>query len=266
MSIDWSKRLWLWAHPAGSHTSSPDLFGLSGSSSIHPAEAANYLRIRNLMMVRFAGLPQPPYDAAAADLADLDSVLWSVVGDASTVDGDDEAERVGDLAARYANISGAIMDDFFERPDADGQRQIAGHAPDEIDRIKACLSERAGRPMSLWVVVYGHQLELDIGSHLARCDGVTFWSWTADELAQTRDRLTQLRRLAPGIPIRLGCYLYDYGGKREMSVDAMKAQCDEAEALIQEGVVEGLIFLASCICDLPLPAVTSARDWIAERV
>ena len=65
MTIDWRQRLWLWGHEAGSHTTRPELFGLAAASRITPAEAAHYMGVGNLMMVRFAGLPAPPYDAQA---------------------------------------------------------------------------------------------------------------------------------------------------------------------------------------------------------
>ena len=36
---------------------------------------------------------------------------------------------------------------------------------------------------------------MPIADHLAQCDGITFWSWTAEELPQTRDRLQRLREM-----------------------------------------------------------------------
>jgi len=60
MTIDWQHRLWLWGHQAGSHTTAPDLFGIDGKSCVSPAEAARYLAIPNVIMVRFAGLLTRP--------------------------------------------------------------------------------------------------------------------------------------------------------------------------------------------------------------
>jgi hypothetical protein len=262
MTIDWRHRLWLWGHQAGSHTTTRDLFGIDGHSHVTPAEAARYLEIPNVIMVRFAGLPAPPYQPHALALSDVDRVLWSVVGDAGTLDGADEAHLVADLAARHPHIVGVVMDDFFQRPDTSGQRRLAAHTPEELASMKRDMAQRAGRPLDLWVVVYGHQLELPIADHLSQCDGITLWSWTAEELAQTPERLGRLRELAPHTPILLGCYMWDYGNKREMPLDAMRAQCEAGAALVETGQVEGLIFLASCICDLNLPAVEWTRRWI----
>ena len=75
MTIDWQHRLWLWGHQAGSHTTAPDLFGIDGKSCVSPAEAARYLAIPNVIMVRFAGLPAPPYDTHALALNTVDWVL-----------------------------------------------------------------------------------------------------------------------------------------------------------------------------------------------
>ena len=125
------------------------------------------------------------------------------------------------------------------------------------------MAQRSGRLLDLWAVIYGHQLELPVTEHLAECDCLSFWNWTADELPLTRIRLDQARELAPSARLFLGCYMWDYGKTSGMPLSAMQAQCEEGAALVEEGVVDGLIFLASCICDLELPAVEFVRKWIA---
>ncbi|MBT7862641.1 MAG: hypothetical protein HN712_20165 [Gemmatimonadetes bacterium] len=258
-----SSRLWLWGHPAGAHDGRWEL--PPSSSQITPADAAAYLGIDQMIMVRFAGQPQPPYDPHVEAMRDLRRVVWSVVGDAGTQDAPDEVLTIGDLASRFGNIDGVMMDDFFDRPAEDGAKQLAAHTPDELARMKDLMAARAGRALDLWVVLYGHQLELPVADHLAQCDVITFWSWTAEQLGQTRQRLEQISHMAPTARRVLGCYMYDYGNSREMPVAAMEAQCEEGLELLREGRVDGLIFLASCICDMSLPAVEWTRDWIAAH-
>src|SRR5437762_6522180 len=70
-------KFWLWGHDAGSHN---DGWGLPGPSRITPAEAAFYMGIPNLIMVRYKGRPLLPLDQFAVPLQALQRVVWSAVG------------------------------------------------------------------------------------------------------------------------------------------------------------------------------------------
>ena len=58
--------------------------------------------------------------------------------------------------------------------------------------------------------------------------------------------------------------MYDYGLHIPMPLEAMQMQCETALRWLREGRIEGMIFLASCICDLELETVEWAREWIAR--
>jgi serine/threonine protein kinase/Flp pilus assembly protein TadD len=62
----------------------------------------------------------------------------------------------------------------------------------------------------------------------------------------------------------LGCYLWDYGGKKPMPLDLMRHECEVGLRWLRQGRIEGVIFLASCLCDLDLEAVEWTRSWIAQ--
>jgi len=62
----------------------------------------------------------------------------------------------------------------------------------------------------------------------------------------------------------LGCYMWDYGDSRPMPVQLMRQQCELGLRWLREGRIEGMIFLASCICDLDLEAVEWTRQWIRQ--
>jgi len=106
-------RLWLWGHLAGSHNGR---FGLSRESQMTPAAGAAYLGVTNLIMVAFGGMPEPPLEPHAQALSSLKRVVWSIIGDSSSSRNDErtDLEEVISLADRYPNITGAIMDDFFQ--------------------------------------------------------------------------------------------------------------------------------------------------------
>jgi hypothetical protein len=58
--------------------------------------------------------------------------------------------------------------------------------------------------------------------------------------------------------------MWDYGAKQPMPVETMKRQCETGLRWLKAGRIDGMIFLASCICDLDLPAVEWTREWIAK--
>ena len=89
------------------------------------------------------------------------------------------------------------------------------------------------------------------------------WTWRSDDLKDLEANFQRLERIVRPQPILLGCYLYDYGPGRPMSVDRMKHQCELGLKWLQEGRIEGMIFLASNVCDMGLPAVEWTRSWIS---
>ena len=255
-------KLWLWGHEAGSHDGAA---GYEGTSRITPAEAAYYLDLPNLIMVRYRDRsgtpqPQPPYDQYALALRPLRRVVWSFVNEGGVTE-DDEVAHVLELAGKFRNVTGAMMDDFFI--DRDPQRRLAVHTPGQLRDIRERLTV-AGRRLDLWAVLYTHQLGRPLRDHLAACDVVSLWTWHGRDLQHLERNLGRAEALHPGARLVLGCYLWDYGDKRPLPVESMERQCRAGLRWLQEGRIEGMIFLASCICDLGLESVEWTRRWIAE--
>ena len=75
-----------------------------------------------------------------------------------------------------------------------------------------------------------------------------------------------VRRMADkcGCRIALGCYMFDYGKKKPMPVDLMEKQCQLGLKWLNDGSIDEMVFLASCICDLDFDAVKWTRNWIKE--
>src|SRR5262249_3428369 len=102
-------KLWPWGHDAGAHN---DSWGLPQPSRITPTEAACYLGIPNLIIVRYLGRPPLPFDQYAVPFRAVKRVVWSVVGGSGQTD-ERERAHVLDLAARHPNITGLMLDDIF---------------------------------------------------------------------------------------------------------------------------------------------------------
>jgi len=256
------EKLWIWGHEAGSHNinTGGDGLGLEGSSRMTPAEGAFYLGVPNIIMVRYNNKPKPPYDKHAMALSPLKRVVWSIVG-ASGITGNDEITLVCDLATRFPNICGVMMDDFFRKPG--NELGLGVFSPEEIGAIKNRLTV-AGRKLDLWVVLYNHQLDYPVASHLKQCDVVTFWTWRARDIDMLEQNFERVERLAPSIRKVLGCYMWDYGDHKPMPVALMEKQCQLGLRWLHEKRIDGMIFLASCICDYGLETVEWTKAWIGK--
>lgn len=256
-------RLWLWGHPTGSHDYLTSEFA-GKQSQFTPARAAEYMGIPNLLMVVFGGKPEPPFDATARELESLKRVVWSIVGDAGSYRNNQKTDldEVVSLAERFPNITGAIMDDFFNSSAKDDEK-IARYSVEDLADFRAKL-HAATRKLDLWVVFYDHELDLPVSRHLDQCDVIAFWTWNADNLSKLEENFAKAEKVAVGKRIVLGCYMWDYGTGKPMPLDTMKYQCETGLKLLKEGRIEGMIFLASCICDLGLEAVEWTRNWIQE--
>ena len=252
-------RFWLWGHDAGAHN---DGWGLPRPSRITPTEAALYLGIPNLIMVRYMGRPPLPFDQYVLPFRALRRVVWSVVGARGQTD-EDERAHVLDLAARHPNITGLMLDDFFGSELATKGEEPAVLPADKLRELRTELTV-AGRRLHLWAVVYEHQLERPLAPYLDLLDLVSLWTWDSEKLSGLEANLERLEEVAPRCGRVLGCYLWDYGAKKPMPLELLWHQCEVGLRWLRQGRIEGMIFLASCLCDLELEAVEWTRNWIAQ--
>lgn len=253
-------RLWLWGHDAGSHNES---WGLPKPSRITPVEAAFYLGVPNVIMVRYLGRPALPFDQYAVPFRSLSQVVWSVVGASGQTD-QKERKHVLGLAARQPNITGVIMDDFFAGAFGEGKKgELATLSLEQLRHLRGQLRV-ARRRLDLWAVLYEYQLGKPLGEYLELLDTVSFWTWDSGKLRDLPSNFEKVEAVAPKRGKVLGCYLWDYGKKKPMPPDLMQHQCKLGLEWLKAGRIEGMIFLASCICDLDLEAVEWTRRWIAK--
>lgn len=246
-------RLWIWGQMPGAHNKE---WNLPRPSRMTPAEGAFYLGVPNLMMVRYNSEPEMPFDPYAISLRPLKRVVWSMTG-AGGETNTEVREHVFDLARRFPNITGFIMDDFFTH---DGGGALTLEQLQTLrDQINA---DTVRRP--LYVVLYQHQLELPIQPYLDFCDKITFWTWKSEDLNNLERNFERFEIIAPKQGKLLGCYMWDYGNRAPMPLDLMKKQCALGREWLRQGRIEGMIFLGSNVCDIELDTVAYARQWVAS--
>lgn len=83
-------------------------------------------------------------------------------------------------------------------------------------------------------------------------------------LSELEENFERVEHLAPSCRKVLGCYMWDYGNRKPMPISLMERQCQIGLQWLRDGRIDGMIFLASCICDLELETVEWTRRWIRE--
>lgn len=249
------ERLWLWCHNPGVYN---NIEPLGGSSTCTAVEGANFFDIDNILMVVYDGKPRPPFDPVQQEFRHLHKVIWSLVGDcASKYEAQSTADldAVLSLRAKYPNVVSGIMDDFF----AD-KRQF------DLNLISETMRKEN---FPLTVVLYEHDLVREkLAEKLALCDVINFWTWEPLNLLDLDANLECVRSLAPGKPIMLGCYLWDFHQTGEpgktLTVEQMQFQCQKALKYWQQGMIDDIVILGSPLIGMPLPTIEWTRQWLNE--
>lgn len=256
-------RLWVWAHQIDAYKNA---FKLPGATKFQPIDGVRYLGVPNVVMVGYNDIPQPPFDAyyKAQHFEELKRIYWSFVG-ASGRTSLKEQEGVLDLIRQFPNIKGVFMDDFFRGLPKKGEDLMpASCTLAQLEKIRKDLAQTGTAP-DLGVTLYTKDLVPQIKKHLEFCDVISFWTWKADDLKDLEKNFALYRRLIPQKRTLLGIYMWDFCMGKPISLDKMELQCELGRQWLREGKIEGMIFLATNICDLGLDAVAWSKDWIARH-
>jgi len=257
-------RLWVWAHDAHFYNGE---CGLPGKSRITPVEGAVYMGVPNVMFIQYQGIPASPFEQYFVPFKAMKRVYWTLSNNGNQEHRlGAEQEDVYRLAAANPNIQGLLLDDYLIGPGTAQEphytAQVSLHDLAEARRRMDGL----GRRLELAAVVYAGQLDPAIAPLLASMDTVLFWTWTPPELEGLERNFRRLKQLLPGKKVLLGCYMWNFSvPPGPMPLPLLKRQCDLGLRWLKAGDIEGMIFLATNICDLGLEAVAWTRRWIAEH-
>ena len=254
--------LWIWGQPAGSHHKvDNNCWNLPGENKMGPLEGAQHLGIPNICIVTSGDDPAPPFNNLAETLKECPQVAWSIIGDASSKrysDGKTDLDEVLKVAKKYPNITGAVMDDFLrpERREVFSPEVVGQYA----DRLHA-------DGLELWTVIYEFELIEEARPYLEKCDVISFWTWEGQNLKDLDNNLKKLKELVgEGKKIFTGCYLWDYGNCKPLSIEDMKYQMETYKRWFDNGEIEGVVVCSNCIADIGIEAADFAKQWIADNL
>ncbi len=198
-----------------------------------------------------------PYDQYAIAMRSLNRISWGITG-ARGETSTDERDHELDLASRTTNITGLVMDDFINWDT--GQPELSVATLQELQDAR----QLPDRTLDLMTILYTHQLEIDIAEYLRYCNQISLWTWHSNDLAALPNNLSRLEAIAPDHDLYLGCYMWDLGPRAPMPLDRFQQQCKSGLDWLRSGRIAGMIFLASCYCDIELDTVEWLRKWLAD--
>jgi len=254
-------RLWLFGSPTGStapHT--------KRRTVMSPAEGAFYLCIPNIYMNQAnagaeaaLGRFEPPFEQYAVALRPFKRVLWGLVGSGGFTTAEERKEGL-ELILKTPNFVGAHLDDFFTSK-ATGKQAVL--TLDELREMRQTL-KAAGRPLDIYSTYYTTLLKLPLDDYLKLLDGVTFWTWKPEDLANLASNVAKVKAVAPQLKVILGCYLVDFTRKVSIPIPAMQRQCEFGLEALHQKRIEGMMFLSNGVMDVGFEAVDWTREWIQK--
>lgn len=257
-------KLWLWGQSPDAHFEDDNIYQLPGTghSRMTAMEGAVYFDIPNMCRIKMMGHPVPPYDQESIALDTCKQVAWSLLGA-----GGEPVTEMGDVeevirqAKLFPNVTGGVFDDFFL------EKRIAHYTPAKLREIKNYMVKGAGRPLDMWVVCYEDKFEKvpNIAEYLNEFDVISFWTWCGSQLDRAEENFERIHRLAPNKKVMAGCYMWNYGERKPLTIEQMQMQTDLYLRLLKEKKIEGIIVCSNCIADLGIEAVAWMRNWIREH-
>ena len=258
-------RLWMWGHDPGVYDGPEGVYNIPLSPPMTMAEGIKSMGIPNVCVIR-GGTPDAEY---RKQFRDVKRIAWNLSG------GSNESYRalkdyVFGLRETTPNLTGYYLDDFFRFGDKPGFNKDSETEPApaalSIDEMKQLHAETMAykRRLDLAIVLYTAELCPAVKPVMKHVDIVSLWIWNGDDIEQIEANFKKYRSLLPHKPTLLGIYMWDFGGRKELSKEFMVKQLDFAYTLYKEGQIEGLIFHCTPLCNKGLAAVDYAREWIAR--
>jgi hypothetical protein len=259
-------RLWMWGHDPGVYDGAGNCYNIPVSQPLSMAEGIRSMGIPNVCVIR-GGTPDAEY---RRQFKDVKRIAWNLSA------GSNSSYRalkdyVFGLREMMPNLVGYYLDDFFRFDDRPGFDKTSETKPApaalSLAEMKMLHKETVAyrRRLDLAVVLYTHQLCPAIKPFMRYVDVVSLWIWNGSDIQQIETNFRKYRSLAPDKPTLLGIYMWDFGGKKELSVEFMAKQLDYAYRLYKQGQIEGMIFHCTPLCNKGLVAVDYARQWIAKH-
>ncbi len=251
------ERFWLWGHPEGRYNNE---YGNTGISRMSPMEGCLYLGVRNTFMIPVGvNVNRRQYNKSFRTLRQVGWECYDAGFDPSVI------EPLIAEAADFPNIGCVVFDDF--------QRgKHYRHIPvQNLRDIRKRLHENEVRPLDMWMVLYTREFGLDAEkdadfmNYIAPFDGIIMWTHDEKDVGLIPEKFEIFKKMTPHNRRMFGCYLYNFGEKKQATGKAVKWQLDWYRDRIYAGEAEGVVLHTNTMADLDYEAYDVACEWMDKH-
>ena len=254
---------WVWEGQPAYRDFPPSMYGLGEGCEYFGLSRAYYLYHGNneTALAKLAGLRQVLCDISFWRPRKLETAAgeigWGVGHDKSLTTVLEQAGAVSRLSLQFANVAGALFDDFIGAVDG------GGYSRADCDSIRDTL--KADNPdLKLYTTTYTHEVSAGRWEeYVSLVDGVFLWVWESANLIHLDDYVRACRELMGDKPVMLGCYLRDYPAEMPVPMDRLRYQWERIPGYLEAGLVDGYCILGAYLIDHQPEQAEWVRDFIA---
>ena len=248
---------WLWGHPEGRYNKS---WGNDKPSRMTPMECCLYLGIKNVFMVPLdVAVNRRQYNKSFTTLNGVSWECYDAGKDPSIV------EPIIEEAKDFPNLKAVSFDDFV-REGAYKQIDITN-----LEKVHERLHNNDVRDIDMWMILYTNEFGLDpevdkdFMRYIKPFDGIIMWTWKECDVPLIPEKYEIFKAMTPNNRRMFGCYLWNFGEKKQATPEAVKWQLDFYREKIMAGEAEGIVLHTNTMADLDYEAYDAAIEWMAEH-
>ena len=247
---------WLWGHKEGVFNMAN---GNEGVSRMTPMEGCLYLGVRNVFMVpMYSELNRRQYNKSFKTLKE---VAWDFRSGT-----DPELLRAYiDEAVEFPNIGRVVYDDFVRLG------KNGGVTVDNLYKAHDILHNNDKKSLDMWMVLYtnefglGQESDADLQQFINPFDGIIMWTWEEKDVPLIPEKYEIFKKMTEGKKRMFGCYLWNFGEKKEATGKTVKWQLDWYREKMLLGEAEGVVLHTNTMADLDYEAYDVAVEWMEKH-
>lgn len=251
-------KFWLWGHPEGAYNND---FGNTKASRMTPLEFCSCFGIKNTFMIPVGiEVNRRQYNKAFTPLR---QVGWECFRAGQN------PELIEPLileAKDFSNINCVVFDDFKTNFNAGVNAPL-----ENLYKIHDRLHNNEIRSLDSWMVLYtfqfGNSIEDDIAfqPYMDVFDGIIMWTWEEKDVPLIPEKFELFKKYTPHSRRMFGCYLYNFGERKQATGSAVKWQLDFYREKLLSGEAEGVVLHTNTMADLDYEAYDVAYEWMAKH-
>lgn len=250
-------KFWLWGHPEGRYNNE---YGNNKASRMTPMEGCLYLGVGNTFMVPVQ------WDVNERQYCKSFKTLKQVGWGYKLHEKDHcRFNKILDIAREFPNVKCIALDDFSDTIQAESEICY-----DEVKELQHLLDNNDVRKLDSWMVVYTKDIGVDkeydtrLRPYYDLVDGVIMWTWEEKHVDLIPEKFEAFKKLTPNTRRMAGCYLYNFGEKKQATGEKVKWQLDWWRERLLNGEIEGVVLHTNTMADLDYEAYDVACEWMQK--